>query len=333
MKKKVMISSVLILSILIIGSIILLFYIFWGFEKETKIYDWNVQLILCKECSPYQQEIVSLQDEEMMRGILISNFEKEEIIFDRFDTNVIYINMTNDAYYKLNNIIDKINSNSSIGITIRTVYFNRIIDQEEQKEPSSEEEIYVCKEDRECLLVNNGCCGCGAGGTAISINKDYSNYWNNKLTEGCKEMGCVAVMSNDWTCFARPRCINNRCGLSDENCAKEGEMFYPETGKSPERCCKGLTEWMAGCDRRRISIADKCYWDGMVGCAPYGICINCGNGICEDVEGVCNCPQDCIGKNKSTYKTTEEFCASEWKGKYEEMCKDIKDLELCSLCS
>ncbi len=92
------------------------------------------------------------------------------------------------------------------------------------------------------------------------------------------------------------------------SCATEGKQFSSiYKNRYPEHCCAGLTEWQAGMDTR-ISIADKCYKTGMASGFPVGICINCGNGICERNETVCNCPQDCHDGEHSTYQTVESFC-------------------------
>ncbi len=117
----------------------------------------------------------------------------------------------------------------------------------------------------------------------------------------------------------------------EAECAKEGEGFsavYIE--EYPEHCCEGLTEWHSGFDTR-VSIADECYETGLVSGSPVGTCINCGNGICEDIEGVCNCPEDCVGKNKSQYATTEEFCSNDY---WREQCniEGIRDFPACKLC-
>lgn len=190
--------------------------------EEKKYYDWNARLIICKECSPYSQEPILLNSElEELKELLIFNFDEGEIVFDSFGTNTIYINLTNEAYYKINGIIENINSDDSINTTITTVYYNRIIRQEEQKESLSEEEIYICEEDRECISVSAGCCGCSSGGQATTINEDYLDYWNNKLAEDCQEIGCIAVMSNHWTCFAEPKCVNNKCELIKESLHEE----------------------------------------------------------------------------------------------------------------
>jgi len=69
-----------------------------------------------------------------------------------------------------------------------------------------------CTEDSDCISVKADCCGCTAGGKAISINKAYLNEWLNKL--GCKDIMCPAVMSGDPSCInKKPKCENNKCIL------------------------------------------------------------------------------------------------------------------------
>src|SRR3989344_7546254 len=78
-----------------------------------------------------------------------------------------------------------------------------------------------------------------------------------------------------------------------------------------------------------ISIADKCYETGLVAGSPVGTCINCGNGVCEDIENPCNCYKDCVGKGKSNYLTVEEFN----RYGYPIYCDETRatDLALCQL--
>lgn len=73
--------------------------------------------------------------------------------------------------------------------------------------------IYKCNKDNDCVSVKSDCCGCTAGGSNTAINKDYLDYWNQKLSDECKEIGCPAVMSDHWTCFAKPKCVNGKCQL------------------------------------------------------------------------------------------------------------------------
>ncbi len=115
---------------------------------------------------------------------------------------------------------------------------------------------------------------------------------------------------------------------TDSSCAKEGEYFSSVfKDQYPEHCCTGLTEWNSGMDTS-ISVADKCYATELLAGYPVGTCINCGNKVCESIENPCNCPADCVGIGKSTYKTVNEFCQNG----YSKYCLSLMDSELCSLC-
>ena len=74
-------------------------------------------------------------------------------------------------------------------------------------------DVGYCEKDADCTTTDDGCCGCNYGGKAISINKKYFDYWNEKLRKECVDIFCPAVISNDWTCFAESRCVNNKCEL------------------------------------------------------------------------------------------------------------------------
>ena len=119
-----------------------------------------------------------------------------------------------------------------------------------------------------------------------------------------------------------------------KGCAKLGENFsvvYKD--KYPERCCGKLTGVYPGQTSDFISIADNCYDNGNAGGSAVGYCINCGDDICEDNEGVCNCPADCKGKNKSNFVSIKEFCQSNaWKQSYSRLCEIYKSLAICKLC-
>jgi len=117
-----------------------------------------------------------------------------------------------------------------------------------------------------------------------------------------------------------------------ENCAKEGEKFSRDYKKYLEHCCEGLTEWYSGLDTS-ISIENKCYETGMTAGVPVGTCINCENGVCENIEDVCNCPQDCKNRGNSQYSTIKEFCEERGE-QFKEACKTtlIKNFPICSLC-
>ncbi len=112
------------------------------------------------------------------------------------------------------------------------------------------------------------------------------------------------------------------------NCIKQGETFdFPENQSSKE-CCAGLK---AVNIQDIVSVEEKCYWNGKSSGARIITCSNCGNGICEDVESVCGCKEDCIGKEKSDYKTVQEFCTDGFDLYCDKMTEGT-DLDLCNLC-
>jgi hypothetical protein len=127
--------------------------------------------------------------------------------------------------------------------------------------------------------------------------------------------------------------VNENAGNNGSGCAKEGEKFSKVyNDEYLEKCCSGLTEWNSGMDTR-ISIEDKCYETRLMSGNPIGICLNCGNNICEIKETPCNCPSDCIGKEKSDYLTKKSFCDSTYYSIL--VCNDSinEDLDICRLCS
>jgi hypothetical protein len=116
------------------------------------------------------------------------------------------------------------------------------------------------------------------------------------------------------------------------NCAKEGEKYSPVYSEYPAGCCDTLTAWASGMDTR-ISIGDTCYETGLLAGSPVGTCINCGNGVCEELENVCNCEADCSGGINSKYADAEAFCAKGWNGIIKGGCSDeVKGYPICGLC-
>ncbi len=123
-------------------------------------------------------------------------------------------------------------------------------------------------------------------------------------------------------------------------CAKDGEQFSMIDDGYPDQCCEGLKEWSSIPDTR-FSIADVCYEIGQPSESGIGLCIKCGDGVCESHlvydENPCNCPEDCAGENKSHFPSIEEFCQSnDWKVSLSEAClnqETIKGSPICELCA
>jgi len=145
--------------------------------------------------------------------------------------------------------------------------------------------------------------------------------------------------------------INNvtvRCGKLEitidveelSQCVEDGERFSTTDDGYPDRCCEGLKEWSPIPDTR-FSIADVCYEVGLASESNIGLCIKCGDGVCENHpqydENPCNCPEDCAGKNKSHFSSIEEFCQSnDWKMSLSKACEEqepIKGSPICELCA
>ena len=123
--------------------------------------------------------------------------------------------------------------------------------------------------------------------------------------------------------------------VSVSSCAHEGEHYSQVyTDRYPQQCCDGLTAWPSGMDTR-IAIGPRCYDTGIVSGNPVGTCLNCGNGVCDPIENVCNCPLDCVGGQNSAYPSIDAFCSS--KDPYAQSIlkrcsENPKVSTLCSLC-
>ena len=157
-----------------------------------------------------------------------------------------------------------------------------------------------------------------------------TNNWEIDLEPFIEKEGCnpVCVVNP----IERTAEINWRC-TGVLSCAEEGEQFSQVYEEYPEHCCEGLKEWQSGFDTS-ISVADECYETGIPSGLPVGTCIKCGDGICGDIENPCNCPDDCIGKDKSDFPSIEECCQSnDWNQTFSKACEEtIKDFQLCELC-
>jgi len=101
-------------------------------------------------------------------------------------------------------------------------------------------------------------------------------------------------------CNCEPNGIG--CWQGDFNCAFPcRELSCRETGQfvSIGECCPGLAEIP-----RIEAYDDQCNLVGWLGWVF--ICSDCGDGICESWESICNCPQDCAPVHNITQDTYHE---------------------------
>jgi hypothetical protein len=68
-----------------------------------------------------------------------------------------------------------------------------------------------CQEDNRCISVPADKCGCGGGGKATAINKEFEKKWLKKIK--FQEMSCVAEVSSDPSCTSQPICRKKECRL------------------------------------------------------------------------------------------------------------------------
>ena len=78
------------------------------------------------------------------------------------------------------------------------------------------EDMILCNINDDCVLVQSRCCGCNAGGEAIAINKKFERIYEINMDLRCVGTFCAAVISDDPSCLATPKCVNNKCQLINE---------------------------------------------------------------------------------------------------------------------
>ncbi|MFH1445528.1 MAG: hypothetical protein ABIF08_03550 [Nanoarchaeota archaeon] len=69
----------------------------------------------------------------------------------------------------------------------------------------------ACTLDSDCISVPDGCCTCSSGGKATSINKNYEKEHIDSRYVDCLGTMCPMIISDDPTCFATPKCVENEC--------------------------------------------------------------------------------------------------------------------------
>jgi hypothetical protein len=183
-----------------------------------------------------------------------------------------------------------------------------------------------------CINCGNGVCekdenvcnceqDCGKG--CINDGEKGSYTQKDVCCEGLKRIsnaiytseGLCAELLPDAT-FVCAKCSDGNCGLGENpcnckadcgNCAAEGQEYSKVwTSEYPSNCCAGLTEWARGFDTRKV-VDGVCVSTDQVSGYPVGLCINCGNGVCEKDENICNCEKDC-GEKKCAGCLYESKC-------------------------
>ncbi len=156
------------------------------------------------------------------------------------------------------------------------------------------ESSYNCPEDcePECVDSDNGKNYAVKGHTYYSdISKgDFYDYCHSN-TEGCIGDYCGLLGDFVLEYFCENESITSNyyhCtnGCSDGACVEEPECRTQADGCTPTTvpCCDGL------------KAVHKAVMgsDGSCAVATCGsICLPCGNGVCDDRENWCNCPEDC----------------------------------------
>ena len=105
-----------------------------------------------------------------------------------------------------------------------------------------------------------------------------------------EEQPVAEKCDNNLDCPAQMKCENSIC--VDVGCVEAGGTIPGAI--SPEykehmatECCSGL---------KRITYSgnydEDCVVKPLMG-GPSAVCSNCGDGICEEWETKCNCPEDC----------------------------------------
>lgn len=108
-----------------------------------------------------------------------------------------------------------------------------------------------CEQNNDCMKVKGDCCGCTAGGTATTINKNYYTQYVEDLKKRCGGIGCAEIMSWDITCFTKPVCLSNRC-----------EFDYKDYTICKEAYYKDWCYWQFAIANDDVSLCEKIGHDG-----------------------------------------------------------------------
>lgn len=110
----------------------------------------------------------------------------------------------------------------------------------------------ACRADTDCVLTPLDCCGCSAGGVAVSVNKRSQSRFDRRRQQACGEVvTCVAAISSSWTCTGTPICsagscrtawaIGGACRRDDDCLSVDSDAVCKPLGQScgPARCIRG----------------------------------------------------------------------------------------------
>lgn len=80
------------------------------------------------------------------------------------------------------------------------------------KEPLSEFELgryQYCGADKDCMVVNNGCCDCANGGKDVAINKERLQAFKSRFD--CIQVVCTQLAAEQLCGSGLLSCINHKC--------------------------------------------------------------------------------------------------------------------------
>lgn len=173
-------------------------------------YPWEIEVVVaCDTCTAGTQNQSELTPiAEAVIGTLPQG--EVELVRLRELNNGFVIRATDRARNQLNDpdFITRIQLPSG---TIETIYFRKVGYVVAQRDPIRPSDVFACRSDAECVSVTAEACSCSMGGTATAINGAYEQYWEENLP---KDVPCLAVISNHWTCTAaKPECVQSKCTL------------------------------------------------------------------------------------------------------------------------
>lgn len=80
------------------------------------------------------------------------------------------------------------------------------------KEPLGEFELgryQYCGADKDCMVVNNGCCDCANGGKDVAINRERLQAFKDRFD--CMQVMCTQLAAEPLCGSGLVSCINHKC--------------------------------------------------------------------------------------------------------------------------